>query len=142
MANSAVAAGRAGVAPAPLVRDDDAGRGGRRISADAIRYDPRRAGSQSYYLAPLQMKATGGVLVIDDFGRQRISTTELLNRWIIPLEKGHDYIMLPSGRHIQIPFAQLLVFSTNLDPRQIVLVHGDPPALDWLATRGDVPAIG
>lgn len=61
-----------------------------------------------------------GALVIDDFGRQRISTTELLNRWIIPLEKGHDYITLPSGRHIQIPFAQLLVFSTNLDPRQIV----------------------
>jgi predicted ATPase with chaperone activity len=70
--------------------------------------------------APLQMKSNCGALVIDDFGRQRISTTELLNRWIIPLEKGHDYIMLPSGRHIQIPFAQLLVFSTNLDPRQIV----------------------
>lgn len=70
--------------------------------------------------APIQMKSNCGALVIDDFGRQRISTTELLNRWIIPLEKGHDYITLPSGRHIQIPFAQLLVFSTNLDPRQIV----------------------
>lgn len=70
--------------------------------------------------APLQMKSNCGALVIDDFGRQRISTTELLNRWIIPLEKGHDYITLPSGRHIQIPFAQLLVFSTNLDPRKIV----------------------
>jgi predicted ATPase with chaperone activity len=70
--------------------------------------------------APLQMKSNCGALVIDDFGRQRISTTELLNRWIIPLEKGHDYITLPSGRHIQIPFAQLLIFSTNLDPRQIV----------------------
>lgn len=70
--------------------------------------------------APLQLKSNGGALVIDDFGRQRISTTELLNRWIIPLEKGHDYITLPSGRHIQIPFAQLIIFSTNLDPRQIV----------------------
>lgn len=70
--------------------------------------------------APLQMKSNGGALVIDDFGRQRISTTELLNRWIIPLEKGHDYITLPSGRHIEIPFTQFLVFSTNLDPRQIV----------------------
>ncbi len=70
--------------------------------------------------APLQMKSNCGALVIDDFGRQRISPTELLNRWIIPLEKGHDYITLPSGRHIQIPFAQLLVFSTNLDPRKIV----------------------
>jgi hypothetical protein len=70
--------------------------------------------------APLQLKSNGGALVIDDFGRQRISTTELLNRWIIPLEKGHDYLTLPSGRHIQVPFAQLLVFSTNLDPRTIV----------------------
>ena len=69
---------------------------------------------------PLQLKANGGALVIDDFGRQRISTTELLNRWIVPLEKGHDYLVLPSGRHIEVPFAQLLVFSTNLDPRQIV----------------------
>jgi predicted ATPase with chaperone activity len=70
--------------------------------------------------APLQLKSNGGALVIDDFGRQRISTMELLNRWIIPLEKGHDYLALPSGRHIQVPFAQLLVFSTNLDPRKIV----------------------
>jgi len=70
--------------------------------------------------APLQLKSNGGALVIDDFGRQRISTTELLNRWIVPLEKGYDYLVLPSGRHIQVPFAQLLVFSTNLDPRHIV----------------------
>lgn len=70
--------------------------------------------------APLQLKSNGGALVIDDFGRQRISTTELLNRWIVPLEKGYDYITLRSGRHLEIPFAQLLVFSTNLDPRDIV----------------------
>lgn len=70
--------------------------------------------------SPLQLKSNGGALVIDDFGRQRISTTELLNRWIVPLEKGHDYLALPSGRHIEVPFAQLLVFSTNLDPTQIV----------------------
>jgi len=70
--------------------------------------------------APLQLKSNGGALVIDDFGRQRMSTTELLNRWIVPLEKGFDYLTLRSGRHIEIPFAQLLVFSTNLDPREIV----------------------
>jgi len=70
--------------------------------------------------APLQLKSNGGALVIDDFGRQRISTTELLNRWIVPLEKGRDYLALPSGRHIEVPFAQLLVFSTNLDPTKIV----------------------
>ena len=70
--------------------------------------------------APLQMKSNGGALVIDDFGRQRVSTTELLNRWIVPLEKAHDYLQLPSGRQIEVPFAQLLVFSTNLDPADIV----------------------
>lgn len=70
--------------------------------------------------APLQMKSNGGALVIDDFGRQRVSTTELLNRWIVPLEKAHDYLQLPSGRQIEIPFAQLLVFSTNLDPTDLV----------------------
>lgn len=70
--------------------------------------------------APLQMKSNGGALVIDDFGRQRITTTELLNRWIVPLEKAHDYLQLPSGRQIEVPFVQLLVFSTNLDPREIV----------------------
>jgi predicted ATPase with chaperone activity len=70
--------------------------------------------------APLQLKSNGGALLIDDFGRQRISTTELLNRWIVPLEKGIDYLAMPSGRHIEVPFAQLLIFSTNLDPAQIV----------------------
>lgn len=70
--------------------------------------------------SPLQLKSNGGALVVDDFGRQRISTTELLNRWIVPLEKGHDYLTLPSGRQIQIPFDPLLVFATNLEPREIV----------------------
>jgi predicted ATPase with chaperone activity len=70
--------------------------------------------------APLQMKSNGGVFVIDDFGRQRCSTAELLNRWIIPLEKGFDYQTLPTGRQIQIPFDQLLVFATNLAPKELV----------------------
>lgn len=70
--------------------------------------------------SPLQMKSNGGVLVIDDFGRQRASTSEVLNRWIVPLEKGFDYLSLPSGRQIQIPFDQLLVFATNLQPKQLV----------------------
>ena len=69
---------------------------------------------------PLQLKSNGGALVIDDFGRQRCSTDELLNRWIVPLEKGHDYLNLPSGRQIQVPFDQLLIFSTNLEPRKLV----------------------
>ncbi len=69
--------------------------------------------------SPLQFKSNCGALVIDDFGRQRIGTTELLNRWIIPLEKGFDYLALPSGRQLQIPFDQLLVFATNLEPKQL-----------------------
>jgi len=70
--------------------------------------------------APLQMKANCGTLVIDDFGRQRVSAAELLNRWIVPLEKRYDYLNLINGRKIQVPFDQLIVFSTNLDPRQLV----------------------
>lgn len=70
--------------------------------------------------SPLQFKSNCGALVVDDFGRQRCTTTELINRWIVPLEKGHDYLALPSGRQIQVPFDQLLVFSTNLEPRQLV----------------------
>lgn len=70
--------------------------------------------------APLQLKSNGGALIIDDFGRQRISTSELLNRWIVPLEKGFDYLTMPSGRQLQAPFDQLLVFATNLEPKHIV----------------------
>jgi predicted ATPase with chaperone activity len=70
--------------------------------------------------AAVQLKSNGGALVVDDFGRQRCSTADLLNRWIVPLEKGHDYLNLPSGRQIQVPFDQLLVFSTNLPPHKLV----------------------
>lgn len=70
--------------------------------------------------APLQMKANGGTLVIDDFGRQKMSTRELLNRWIIPLESGFDFLELASGRRIQVPFDQMIVFSTNLEPKELV----------------------
>lgn len=70
--------------------------------------------------APIQLKANGGTLVIDDFGRQRIAPQELLNRWIFPLERRLDYLRLPDGRKITVPFDPILVFSTNLDPRQLV----------------------
>ena len=70
--------------------------------------------------SPVQLKSNCGALVIDDFGRQRMSTSELLNRWIIPLEKGVDYLSLPSGRQIQVPFDQVLIFSTNLEPNKLV----------------------
>lgn len=70
--------------------------------------------------APLQLKSNCGTLVIDDFGRQRMSTDELLNRWIVPLEKRFDFLNLPNGKKIQVPFDQLIVFSTNLEPRDLV----------------------
>lgn len=70
--------------------------------------------------APLQMKSNGGALVIDDFGRQRLSPADLLNRWIVPLEKGVDYQTLPAGRQIQVPFDQLIVFATNVAPSELV----------------------
>lgn len=66
--------------------------------------------------APLHVKSNCGCLVVDDFGRQQISTTELLNRWIIPMESNVDYLVLPSGRQVNLPFEQLLIFSTNLEP--------------------------
>ncbi len=69
--------------------------------------------------APLQLKANCGTLLIDDFGRQKMSTDELLNRWIVPLEQRHDFLHLESGRTIQIPFDQLIIFSTNLEPRDL-----------------------
>lgn len=68
----------------------------------------------------VQMKSNGGTLVIDDFGRQRMDPVELLNRWIVPLEKRHDYLTLNNGKKIQVPFDQLIVFSTNLEPKQLV----------------------
>ena len=70
--------------------------------------------------APLQMKSNCGCLLIDDFGRQRISPEDLLNRWIIPLENRHDYLTLSTGKKIQVPFEQLIIFSTNLDPSDLV----------------------
>ncbi|MCI0738179.1 MAG: ATP-binding protein, partial [Gemmataceae bacterium] len=70
--------------------------------------------------SPLQLKSNCGTLVIDDFGRQRMSTDELLNRWIVPLEKRYDYLNLSNGKKIQVPFDQLIVFSTNLEPKDLV----------------------
>ncbi|MBX3442802.1 MAG: AAA family ATPase [Planctomyces sp.] len=70
--------------------------------------------------APLQLKANCGTLLIDDFGRQRMPVDELLNRWIVPLEQRQDFLHLESGRTIQTPFDQLIIFSTNLEPRDLV----------------------
>jgi hypothetical protein len=70
--------------------------------------------------SPLQLKSNCGTLVIDDFGRQRMSTDELLNRWIVPLEKRYDFLNMGNGKKIQVPFDQLIIFSTNLEPKDLV----------------------
>ena len=73
-----------------------------------------------FYEAPYQVKANGGMFLIDDFGRQQVRPKDLLNRWIVPLEKGVDFLTLNNGRKIEIPFHVLIVFSTNLDPKDLV----------------------
>lgn len=74
---------------------------------------------QRFYDAPIQVKAAGGVLLIDDFGRQQHRPAELLNRWIIPLETGVDYLSLITGHQVALPFTPLLVFATNLEPTEL-----------------------
>ncbi len=92
--------------------------------------------------SPLQLKSNCGTLVIDDFGRQRMRVDELLNRWIVPLEKRYDYLNMASGKKIQVPFDQLVVFSTNLEPKDLVddaflrripykIEAEDPPEADF-----------
>ena len=91
---------------------------GGELTMDAleIRHDDRSNVSE----ASLQMKSNCGCLLIDDFGRQRIEPTELLNRWIVPLESRIDFLTLASGKKIQVPFEQLIIFSTNLEPADLV----------------------
>lgn len=72
------------------------------------------------YEAPFQMKANGGIFLVDDFGRQAMPPQALLNRWIVPLEKRYDYLTLQTGKKIEIPFDVLVVFSTNLDPHALM----------------------
>jgi predicted ATPase with chaperone activity len=72
------------------------------------------------YQAPFQLKAAGGVLIVDDFGRQRMGPAELLNRWIVPLEKGFDNLTLDTGVRFPVPFDCILIFATNLNPRDLV----------------------
>jgi len=73
-----------------------------------------------FYEAPFQVKANGGILLIDDFGRQQVRPRDLLNRWIVPLENRIDYLSMHTGRKIEVPFDVLVMFSTNLPPRDLV----------------------
>ena len=76
--------------------------------------------THKYYEAPFQVKANGGILLIDDFGRQQVRPRDLLNRWIVPLENRVDFLRLHTGRKVEVPFDVLVVFATNLPPRDLV----------------------
>jgi hypothetical protein len=78
------------------------------------------AETAKFYEAPFQVKSNGGTLVIDDFGRQRVAPQDLLNRWILPLERRVDFLTLHNGKKIEVPFEQLVVFSTNLEEKDLV----------------------
>jgi hypothetical protein len=97
-----------------------------------LRYDA----SANYYEAPLHVKALGGCFVIDDFGRQLVSPKNLLNRWIVPLESRFDYLKLHTGKSFTIPFEELVIFSTNLEPEELM----DPAFLRRLPYKIEVGA--
>jgi hypothetical protein len=86
------------------------------LEALELAYSP----TMRFYTAPVQMVANGGVLVIDDFGRQRCSARDLLNRWIVPLESRVDFLTLNTGQKFELPFMLLVVFATNIRPSELV----------------------
>ena len=90
---------------------------GGELSAEML--DLQYSPASRFFTAPLQMKANNGVLILDDFGRQRMRTEELLNRWMTPLDRRVDFLTLPGGRKFEVPFDLFVVFSTNLDPINI-----------------------
>jgi predicted ATPase with chaperone activity len=84
-----------------------------------------------FYVAPLQLKASNGVFIIDDFGRQRVRPEELMNRWIVPLDRHIDFLNLSGGKKIEVPFEMLVVFASNLEPSELV----DPAFLRRIQTK-------
>jgi len=87
--------------------------------------------TSKFYVAPAQMKANNGVLIIDDFGRQRLRPEELLNRWVVPLDRRIDFLTLAGGKKIEVPFEMLVVFASNMDPAELV----DPAFLRRIQTK-------
>jgi hypothetical protein len=97
-----------------------------------LRYEP----TGHFYEAPLHVKALGGCFIIDDFGRQLVRPADLLNRWIVPLENHIDYMKLHTGKSFSIPFEELVMFSTNLEPEDLM----DPAFLRRLPYKIEVGA--
>ncbi len=98
--------------------------------------DLRHEPTAHFYEAPLHLKAAGGVLLIDDFGRQMVTPTELLNRWIVPLENRVDYLKLHTGKSFRVPFETIVIFSTNLAPTDLM----DPAFLRRIPYKLEVGA--
>ncbi|HVW12128.1 MAG TPA: hypothetical protein VHC90_26295 [Bryobacteraceae bacterium] len=99
--------------------------------------DLQRDEGAGTYVAPLQMKANNGILLIDDFGRQMISPRDLLNRWIVPLDRRIDFLSLGSGRKFDVPFEVMVVFSTNLQPSELA----DDAFLRRIPNKVLIPAV-
>ncbi len=108
-----------------------------KLTASALGADPRGQ-RHGIYLAPLQMQANNGVLVIDDFGRQVLTPEQLLNRWIVPLDRGIDYLSLSYGFKFTIPCIPKIVFSTNLQPQAL----GDEAFFRRIKSKVLIPPIG
>lgn len=104
------------------------------IDSLELAYSPARG----FYEAPLHIKSNGGTFMIDDLGRQRVEPAAILNRWIIPLEHGFDYFTLRTGTKIQVPFQQMLIVATNLDPDEVM----DPAFLRRMGYRVHMAAPG
>ena len=92
------------------------------------------------YQAPLQLKSSGGIFIVDDLGRQAEPPQKLVNRWIVPLEEARDILALQSGEKFTVPFDTLVIFSTNFHPNEIFRRRG--PAADLLQDQGGWPKSG
>jgi predicted ATPase with chaperone activity len=99
--------------------------------------DLQFSSATNYYVGPAQMKANNGTLIIDDFGRQRITPEELLNRWVVPLDRGIEFLTLAGGRKIEVPFELLVVFASNKDPVKLL----DPAFLRRIQTKIRIGAV-
>jgi predicted ATPase with chaperone activity len=90
-----------------------------------------------FYVGPVQLKANNGVLIIDDFGRQRLRPEEILNRWIVPLDRRIDFLTMSGGKKIEVPFEMLVVFASNFDPSELV----DPSFIRRIKTKIKIGAV-
>ena len=99
--------------------------------------DLQFSSSLNYYVGPVQLKANNGTLIIDDFGRQRMTPEELLNRWVVPLDRGIEFLTLAGGRKIEVPFELMVVFASNKDPMKLM----DPAFLRRIQTKIRIGAV-